>query len=305
MDWLRTELHCHNEFSNFHVGDMDAPYDCNIQIQDQLEQAYHLGLDTLFVTNHNTMNGYTQLVQYKNNHKKYDCIQIIPAEEITIDDGSHIIAYGINKTIKPGLTFEETLDEIKKQNAISSAPHPFSLLDALRERAKKCDLIEVFNSNNVDVLANTKASIFAQQNNMIGVAGSDSHVISTLGRCTNLVESENNVDDVLSSMKKGKIKIENTGYATVQETIEHLRYKIENSSEFIQDYMAKFYPKSKRLFSLLLQLFDKNPNSYLWVLFYKFAIFAMKRISNKINFQGFDPTPMKERNIGTMLKMAI
>ena len=304
MELLKTELHCHNEFSNFHVGELDAPYDCNITIQDQLEQSLKLGLNCLFVTNHNTLDGYQEILDFQKNHPKYQKINVYPAEEISTVDGSHVIAYGLHEEIPAGLTFDEILDEIKKQDAISSAPHPFSLLDALRDKAKSCDLIEVFNSNNVDILANTKATIFAEENNIAGVAGSDSHVLSTLGRCTNIIESENSLDDILFSMKHKKISIEQTGYATAKETIDHLRYKIDNSSEYIYDYMNKFYPKSKRMFSLLLKMFENNPNSYLWILFYKFAIFAMKRISQKINFQNYDPTPMQGRNIASMFKMA-
>ncbi|MFB5597663.1 MAG: PHP-associated domain-containing protein [Nitrosopumilaceae archaeon] len=304
MDLLKTELHCHNEFSNFNVGELDAPYDCNITIRDQLEQSHKLGLDVLFVTNHNTLDGYQQLLDYKNDHAKFANIQVYPAEEITTNEGAHVIAYGINEKIKPGLTFGEILDEIKKQNGVSSAPHPFSLLDAIREKARSCDLIEVFNSNNVDILANTKATIFAQENNMVGVSGSDSHVLSTLGRCTNVIESETKLDDILSSMKHNRIKILNTGYASAKETIDHLKYKIDNSTDYIYDYMSEFYPRSKHLFTLLLHLFERNPNSYLWILFYKFAIFAMKRISRKINFKDIDPSGMKDRNIASMFKMA-
>lgn len=304
MNYLTSELHCHNLYSNFHVGDHDAPYDCNVTVEDQLSQAYKLGLDVLFVTNHNTLDGYKQLVDFKNNHEKYRKIQVYPAEEITTDDGSHVIAYGIKDPIAPGKSFPEILDAIKKQSAISSAPHPFSLLDALRDQAQNCDLIEVFNSNNVDVLANTKATIFASENNMTGIAASDSHVLSTLGRCTNLIESENTLDDILFSMKHRKIQIHTTGYATAQETINHLKYKIENSHEYLYDYMSTFYPKSKQLLSLLMKLFERNPNSYLWILFYKFAIFAMKRISKKINFQNLDPILLKDRNMATMLKAA-
>lgn len=304
MDYITTEMHCHNLYSNFHVGDHDAPYDCNISIEDQLAQAYNLGLNALFVTNHNTLDGYKQLVDYKKNHEKYRHIQVYPAEEITTDDGSHVIAYGLTDAIPPGKSFYEVIDAIKKQSAISSAPHPFSLLDALRDYSQNCDLIEVFNSNNVDILANTKATLYAKEHNMVGIAASDSHVLSTLGRCTNLIESENTLDDVLSSLKHGKIKIQTTGYASAKETIEHLRYKIENSHEYLYDYMSTFYPRSKRLFSLLLQLFEKNPNSYLWILFYKFAIFAMNRISKKINFQNLDPIILRDRNIATMLKAA-
>lgn len=305
MNFLKTELHCHNEFSNFHQAEFDTPYDCNIGIQEQLDQSHKLGLNCLFVTNHNTLDGYNQLLEFQKNHQKYQNIRIFPAEEITTDEGAHVIAYGIHKEIKPGLSFEETVDEIRKQDAISSAPHPFGVLDALREKAKSCDLIEVFNSNNVDVLANAKATLFADENNITGVAGSDSHVLSTLGRCTNVIESENTLDDILHSMKHRKISIQTTGYVTAQETLEYFRYKVDNSTEWIQDYVAQFYPKSKRLFSLLLKLFEYYPNSYLWILSFKIGLYAMKRISRKINFENLDPTLMKDRNLSTILKIAI
>jgi len=68
MELLKTELHCHNKFSNFHIYGFDTPYDCNIEIQEQLEQSNKLGLDVLFVTNHNTLDGYDQLLKYKKNY---------------------------------------------------------------------------------------------------------------------------------------------------------------------------------------------------------------------------------------------
>jgi predicted metal-dependent phosphoesterase TrpH len=128
LDLLKTELHCHNEFSNFHQAEFDTPYDCNIGIQEQLDQSHKLGLNCLFVTNHNTLDGYNQLLEFQKNHQKYQNIRIFPAEEITTDEGAHVIAYGIHKEIKPGLSFEETVDEIirlvylmlyeKKQNHV-------------------------------------------------------------------------------------------------------------------------------------------------------------------------------------------
>ena len=305
MELLNTELHCHNSFSNFHQAEYDTPYDCDISIEDQLEKSLHLGLDSLFVTNHNTLDGYTQLLEFQKNHPKYNKIKVFPAEEITTDEGAHVIAYGLHDEIKPGLPFDETIDEIRKQDAISSAPHPFSLLDALREKAKACDLIEVFNSNNVDVIANAKATVFAEENNITGVSGSDSHVLSTLGRCTNVIEAENNLDDVLHSMKHNKISIHTTGYATTQETMEHFKYKIDNSTEYIYDYVSEFYPKSKKMFSLLLKLFNYNPNSYLWILLLKLGAHAMKRISKKVNEQNLDPSFMKDRNLLTMFKASL
>ena len=302
---IKTELHCHNSFSNFHVGTEEPPYDCNISIRDQLERSYALGLDAIFVTNHNTLDGYVQLLKYKNDHSKFQNIEVFPAEEITINTGAHVLAYGIHDEIQPGITLDELIDEVKKQGGISSAPHPFSLLDALRNDAKKCDMVEVFNSNNVDVLSNAKATEFALENNMVQVSGSDSHVLSTLGRCVNQIDSENNLDDILQSMRKGKIKIHQTGYALQNETLDHLKYKINNSKDYLIDYIAEHYPNSKWLLTLMLKIYNSNQNSHLWSLFYKIAIYLMKRISEKINFQNHDPGFMKDRNLGTMFKMAL
>lgn len=302
---IKTELHCHNVFSNFHLGDDESPFDCNISIGEQLERTRELNLDAVFVTNHNTLDGFEQMLQFKNNHQKYKHIQIYPAEEISTDQGEHVLAYGIHKEIKPGLSFEEVTDEIKKQNGISSAPHPFSLLDALREKAALCDMIEVFNSNNLDIISNAKATNFAFENKMTQVAGSDSHVVSTMGRCVNLIDSENKLDDLLHAMRHKKIKIQQTGYALKNETMAHLKYKIDNSNDYLLEYIKKHYPNSKWLLSLLLKMYHVNPNSFLWTLFYKLAIFLMRRISNKINFQNFDTSFLKERNLSTMFKMAL
>ena len=302
---INAELHCHNSFSNFHVGEEEPPYDCNVSIRDQLVRSYNLGLDAIFVTNHNTLDGYHQLLEYKNDHEKFKNIDVFPAEEITIDSGAHVLAYGIHDEIPSGISLEDVIDQVRDQGGISSAPHPFSLLDALRDSAKKCDMVEVFNSNNVDMLSNARATQFALDHNMIQVAGSDSHVLSTLGRCVNVIDSENNLDDILRAMKQGKIDISQTGYALQSETLDHLKYKINNSKEYLIDYISEHYPNAKWLLTLLLRIYGSNQNSHMWSLFYKIAIYLMRRISRKINFQNQDPGFMKNRNLATMFKMAL
>ena len=302
---IKAELHCHNIFSNFHVGHKEPPYDCNVSIRDQLDRALNLGINSLFVTNHNTLDGYRQLQNYQHNHEKFKDITIFPAEEITIDTGAHVLAYGIHYEIKSGMTLAETLDEIRKQDGVSSAPHPFSLLDALRTNAQKCDMIEVFNSNNIDIISNARASEFALENNMIKVSGSDSHVLSTLGRCVNVIDTENTLDDALFGMRHNKISIEQTGYAQQTETLEHIKYKIDNSKDYLVQFIKEEYPNAQWFLSFLLRVYDLNPNSYLWSIFYKIAISLMKRLSTKINHKNFDPSFMRDRNLGTMLKIAI
>ena len=300
---LKTELHCHNIFSNGHVGVLEPIPDSNVTIIKQLEQAHLVGLDTLFVTNHNTIDGYKQILEYKKNHKKFDSLKVYPGEEVTTDNESHVLVYGIDHSIKPGLSLHEILDEAKKQDAITIAPHPFSLLVALREDSTHCDLFEVFNSSNVDVYSNLKATKFAKEKSLHVVAGSDSHVQSTIGRSTNLIYSENNLDSVIAAMKHHKITIENTGYVQPKEALEHIRYKIQNSAFFIDKYTSQFYPRALLPIKLLYKLYMINPEGVFWNMFYRMSIVALRRISRKINFEGYDYRLFRERNLANILKM--
>ena len=103
MRRLRTELHCHNIYSNDHLGDLEPPYDCDVSITAQLEQSLKAGLDVLFVTNHNTLNGYKQMLEYKENHAKFSKLKVYPAEEITTDKEAHVLVYGISEEIKSNI----------------------------------------------------------------------------------------------------------------------------------------------------------------------------------------------------------
>ncbi|HJU13609.1 MAG TPA: PHP-associated domain-containing protein [Candidatus Nitrosotalea sp.] len=305
MDNLRAELHCHNEFSNFHLGLKETPYDCGITVQEQMEQAYIAGLDILFITNHNTLDGYGQLLKYKDNHDKFKKIQVYPGEEVTTDQGIHVLAYGLTSTIKPDQSLEEVLDIVRSQGAVSCAPHPFALNNGLRERAAMCDLIEVFNSNNVDRYSNLRAYGFAQATGMRGVAGSDSHVLSTLGRCVNLINAENTLDGVLRAMRKGKITIGSTGYITSSEMIEHARYKIKNSKDDIITYFKENHPHLTGLCRFLINAFESNPDSMVWTAVYKVAVHLTTRLSNKINFKNQDYNILYERNLRAILPMIL
>jgi predicted metal-dependent phosphoesterase TrpH len=302
---LKAELHCHNVFSNGNVGALEPIYDCNVTISKQLEQAHVVGLDVLFVTNHNTIDGYKQMLEYKKNHQKFDALNVYPAEEVTTNNESHVLVYGLNHTIKSGLSLHEILDEAKKQDAVTVAPHPFSLLDALREDSIYCDLFEVFNSSNVDVYSNLKAKKFANEKGLHVVVGSDSHVQSTIGRSTNIIHSENKLDDIINAMKHHKITIEKTAYVQPKEALEHIRYKIENSAFFIDKYTSQFYPRALWPIKLLYKLYMIDPEGIFWNMFYRMSISALKKISRKINFEGYDHRLFRERNLVNILKMAI
>jgi hypothetical protein len=66
-----------------------------------------------------------------------------------------------------------------------------------------CDMMDSSNSHNVDRFSNIVAAKFAKDNDMLAVAGSDSHMLTTLGECVSTIESENNLDTIPQAIKRG------------------------------------------------------------------------------------------------------
>jgi hypothetical protein len=52
-----------------------------------------------------------------------------------------------------------------------------------------CDMMDSFNSDNIDRFSNIVAAKFAKDNDMPAVAGSDSHMLSTLGEWVKILSS--------------------------------------------------------------------------------------------------------------------
>lgn len=302
---LNAELHCHNTFSNYRNGSSKMPFDCGITIEEQLEAVLAKKIDTLFVTNHNTLDGYRQICEYQDNHAKFKGVKIYPAEEITIDNGGHVLAYGIHKTIRQGMTLEETLDEIRRQDAVSCAAHPFAVTNGIREKAAMCDMMESFNSNNVDRFSNIVAYKFAKDNGISAIAGSDSHVLATIGRCTNLIEAENNLDSVLQSMKGGRVKIAEKDYASNKEVYEHAYYIISSSRELLLEHALTHHPHAYAVSRWALDSYMKRHDTILWRSIGALALYLTKRVSEKVNIKGHDSHIFAERPWKKLISMSL
>jgi predicted metal-dependent phosphoesterase TrpH len=281
------------------------PFDCGVTIQDQLYLAYEKKIDALFITNHNTLNGYKQMIEYRDNHEKLRRIKIYPAEEITINTKGHILAYGIYETIKPGMDIDETLDAIKKQNAVSCAAHPFAVSNGIREKAIKCDMIETFNSNNIDHYSNIVAEKFSSDNHMISIAGSDSHVLTTFGRCINSIEAENKLDSILQEMLKRKSKILKAELALKEELFEHAYYMLSASKDHLLNYILVHHPSKFSLVKWTLDSFLSKPNSKLWKILGSLGLYLSKRVSKKVNMKGHNPYVFQDRSWKTLISMSL
>ena len=104
-------------------------------------------------------------------------------------------------------------------------------------------------------------------------------------------------------MKKGRISIEKTEYVKRSEVLEHLQYKIENSKAFIDEYVREVYPRYSWLFNQMYKSYMFTKNSFIWDVFFRMALFCLRIISYKINFEGYDPYAFRSRDIPTITKM--
>jgi hypothetical protein len=244
-------------------------------------------------------------LEFKYNHTKYNHLKIYPAEEITIADEGHVLAYGITEEIEAGMSLEETLDRIKSQNALSCAAHPFAVSNGIREMAVLCDLIESFNSNNVDRISNLVARQFATENQLFQVAGSDSHIPSTIARCTNSIECENKLDCILESMRAGKVTIERSDYITRDELFEYAHYVLSTSKESILREALRRYPRFYKTAKWALNYYASNPDNPIWRALGSLGLYLTKRVSEKVNLKGHDPHIFRKRSWKNLIAISL
>ncbi|MBI3190960.1 PHP domain-containing protein [archaeon] len=203
----------------------------------------------------------------KNIEKKYGIIAI-PGEEITTNSG-HLVALGINEFVKPGMGVEETIDKVHDLGGITVGVHPFDIRnEGISELSRKADAIESFNAINIERFSNKKAKDFAEMHKKPQVAGSDAHWTEMMGYGINEIEA-NNVDDILTAIKKGKVHIRGS-YIPSSVVVKWSILRLEYSYDQIMNYIDSNYRMPKRVISRnLLGLVNKSPGKidYLFRLF--------------------------------------
>ena len=141
------------------------------------------GLDCIVITDHNTIEGALKLKEIAT-----DDLKVIIGEEINTSEGE-ITGLFLQECIPSGLSVEETLNEIRRQNGLICVPHPFCRFrksklgaDALRRIIDQVDVIEIFNSRNIVEADNKSAYEFAINNKKAMYVGSDAHLACEYGR---------------------------------------------------------------------------------------------------------------------------
>ena len=167
----------------------------------QYNKALGLGLlDCIAITDHNRIDFATH-IQHQLGEK------IIVGEEIMTSAGE-IIGLFLTEPIKPGLTPNETIKQIKAQGGLVYIPHPFETVrkglhpQTLEDIADQIDIIEICNGRAFFQNRSEQAVVWAKLNHRLGAASSDAHGPRGLGKTFNRMSGlpgRNNLLELLKS----------------------------------------------------------------------------------------------------------
>lgn len=181
---MNVDLHVHSKYSN-----------PQLEIKNIIKFAKKKNLQGVAITEHNELS---------KSFKENDFI-ILSGVEISSLNG-HILAIGIKEKIQRGLSIEETIEKIEKQNGIAIVPHPYRLVSGIGgKNAKKFKIIETINARSLQK-TNENAKKLALQLNATQTGGSDAHTFEEIGNAfTEFSINSFNDDEILEEVRKGKI----------------------------------------------------------------------------------------------------
>ena len=195
---MKFDLHMHSCYSR------DAANKPETLVRRAKEQGINIA-----ITDHNTTAAYPKLRKIS----KKNGVSVIPGIEMDIyAEGKYLgelSALFLQEAPKTN-EFPEIIDEIKKQDALLYAPHPFDVfrsgfrkLDAIE---KKLDAIEAFNSRCYFKKFNKKADAYADAHKICKIAGSDAHFPQEIGKAITEFNCDS-MEGVRKAIKKCNTRI--------------------------------------------------------------------------------------------------
>jgi predicted metal-dependent phosphoesterase TrpH len=171
--WITVDLHMHTSWS----------HDCLVEPEELVEHAVAEGLGAIAVTDHNTFGGAQATVRAAHGTD----LLVIPGEEVKTDNQGEVIGLFLEREIRRGMSFGDTIAAIKEQGGLVYLPHPFdrmhSIPDAktIHRHLSDIDVFEVYNARLLFEVYNDEALRFARKYNLTMGAGSDAHVLQGVG----------------------------------------------------------------------------------------------------------------------------
>lgn len=186
------DLHTHSQLS----------YDGGLSEKDYAHLINNNILHYIAITDHNEID-----FALKMNHTFGD--RIIIGEEIMTTDGE-IIGLFLQNKILSGLTPEQTVEEIKKQNGIVYIPHPFETqrkgiqLKVLENILHNVDIIEVFNARAMFRGKSSVANEFTSKHSISHASSSDAHCLMGVGSAYTIVNNPIEKNTIISLLNEGE-----------------------------------------------------------------------------------------------------
>jgi predicted metal-dependent phosphoesterase TrpH/glycosyltransferase involved in cell wall biosynthesis len=192
-------------FADFHVHSHHSK-DCVSAAADILERARDVGLDVVAITDHDSVAGG---LEARGLAERYG-VRVIVGEEVKTAEGE-VVGLFLERTIPPGMTFAETIAAIKDQGGIVYVPHPFDRLHTvpsagvLRANVTEIDVLEVFNARLAFPAFNEQAERFARRYRIPAAAGSDAHVLASLGTALTGMDDFTGAEDFVEALAESRI----------------------------------------------------------------------------------------------------
>ena len=199
------DSHIHSEYSS----------DSHAKIDDILNIAKKENIDIIAISDHNTVDGTSEVVKKTRNTD----ILAIPSIEISSTQG-HIIGFGCEEMIPRDLTPQDTIDRIHDLGGLAIIPHPYcfyrhGLLCKSDYKDLKIDAIEIKNARFIVGYCNNKAKKLSKKENIPALGASDAHYYKFVGDCYILIDCEKDIDSVLKAIRKNKTEAHGKGTSNI------------------------------------------------------------------------------------------
>ncbi|MFQ6076140.1 MAG: PHP-associated domain-containing protein [Candidatus Bathyarchaeia archaeon] len=175
---------------------------CSTISLEELISAERRKVDGIAVTDHDHLLSERE-AEYLSG--KYD-FTVLPGVEISAEGiYAHILAFGIEREIRPGLGVEETIAKIHEQGGVAVAAHPLRYVDELdRRKWRGIDCIETLTPN-CSLRQNMRAREIASDWRFPQIGSSDAHSPFTVGTYATLFNNNiANVDQLKKDLLKGE-----------------------------------------------------------------------------------------------------
>src|SRR3954454_25009079 len=183
---FKIDLHTHTFFSGDGVS---SP-------EENIAAAKAKGLDGFAVTDHNTCDAVTYLLEkglMREDGQPVDGFLIIPGQEVTTHEG-HLLCIGATLPDLKGTPAREVCEIIHERGGLAIPPHPYDLFRAgIRFPVLETlpiDALEVFNAATTLRRYNTFAFKYAQLRGLPMTAASDAHHAAAVGTAYTILNCE-------------------------------------------------------------------------------------------------------------------